>query len=205
MHLIALTGGIASGKSTVAKRWAEHGAVVVDADALAREVVEPDSPALAAIVDRFGADVLHDDGSLNRQALGSIVFGDSDARQALNSITHPAISRLAKQRFAAAFDRDPEALIVYDIPLLVESGQPVDKFSAVVTVEADPETRIQRLIEHRNMPRGEAEGRVASQASSADRRAVADFVVDSGAELADTERHADNVWQLLRDQLVSSR
>ncbi|MBH0108845.1 dephospho-CoA kinase [Salinibacterium sp. NG22] len=205
MHLIALTGGIASGKSTVAKRWAEHGAVVVDADALAREVVEPSSPALAAIVDRFGADILHNDGSLNRQALGSIVFGDPDARQALNSITHPAISRLAQQRFAAAFDRDPEALIVYDIPLLVESGQPVDKFSAVVTVEADPETRIQRLIEHRNMPRSEAEGRVASQASSANRRAVADFVVDSGADLTDTERHADEVWQLLRDQLVSSR
>lgn len=195
MHLIALTGGIASGKSTVARRWQEHGATIVDADALAREVVEAGSPTLTAVADRFGADVLNGDGSLNRQALGAIVFSSSEAREALNSITHPAISRLASRRFAEAYDLDPEAVIVYDVPLLVESGQSLDRFEFVVTVEADPAERAQRLIDHRGMERTEAEGRIASQASGTDRVAVADFVVDANGSLDDTQRRADDVWE----------
>lgn len=201
MHLIALTGGIASGKSTVARRWQEYGAVVVDADALAREVVEPGSPVLDQIAQRFGPQVISDDGSLNRSALGALVFGDIDAREALNGITHPAISRLAQSRFDAAARSDAESIVVYDIPLLVESAQSLKRFELVVTVEADPEVRVQRLIDHRGMTSSEAEGRVASQATSRQRRAVADFVIDANDSLADTERRADEVWSLIAERL----
>jgi dephospho-CoA kinase len=201
MHLIALTGGIASGKSTVARRWQEHGAVVVDADALAREVVEPGSPVLNAIVQRFGPEMLSPDGSLNRPALGATIFGDAQARQALNGITHPAISRLAQRRFDEAARNDSEAIVVYDIPLLVESAQSLDRFEAVITVEADPEVRVQRLIDHRGMASQEAEGRVSSQASSDERRAVADFVIDASGSLADTQNLADAVWSSLSERL----
>ena len=201
MHLIALTGGIASGKSTVARRWQEYGAVVVDADALAREVVEPGSPVLDQIAQRFGPQVISDDGSLNRSALGALVFGDIDAREALNGITHPAISRLAQSRFDTAARSDAESIVVYDIPLLVESAQSLKRFELVVTVEADPEVRVQRLIDHRGMTSSEAEGRVASQATSRQRRAVADFVIDANDSLADTERRADEVWSLIAERL----
>ena len=201
MHLIALTGGIASGKSTVARRWQEHGAVVVDADALAREVVEPGSPVLDQIAQRFGPQVISDDGSLNRSALGALVFGDIDAREALNGITHPKISRLAQSRFDAAARSDAESIVVYDIPLLVESAQSLKRFELVVTVEADPEVRVQRLIDHRGMTSSEAEGRVTSQATSRQRRAVADFVIDANDSLADTERRADEVWSLIAERL----
>ncbi|WP_341954857.1 dephospho-CoA kinase [Salinibacterium sp. TMP30] len=201
MHLIALTGGIASGKSTVARRWQEHGAVVVDADALAREVVEPGSPVLNAIAIRFGPEMLSPDGSLNRAALGAMIFGDAQARQALNGITHPAISRLAQRRFDEAERNDAEAIVVYDIPLLVESAQSLDRFEAVITVEAEPEVRVQRLIDHRGMARDEAKGRVLSQASSDERRAVADFVIDASGSLADTQNRADAVWSSLSERL----
>jgi len=201
MHLIALTGGIASGKSTVARRWQEHGATIVDADVLAREVVEAGSPALLEIVDYFGNDVLNDDGSLNRQALGAIIFGDPQARAVLNGITHPAIGRLARRRFTEAYDRDPGTVIVYDVPLLVESGQSLDRYELVVTVEADPAARVQRLIDHRGMQRSEAEGRVASQASGVERVAVADFVVDANGSLEDTQCRADEVWEKIVTRL----
>lgn len=204
MHLIALTGGIASGKSTVASRWAEHGAIVVDADALAREVVEAGSPTLQAIVERFGVDVLHEDGSLNRQALGAAIFSDTDAREALNAITHPAISALAQHRFDDAAARNSEAFIVYDVPLLVESRQSLSKFGAVVTVEADADIRVERLVEHRGMDRAAAERRVAAQAAEEERRAIADFVVDSGDSLEDTTARADEIWFALVEKLQSA-
>jgi len=201
MHLIALTGGIASGKSTVARRWQDQGAVVVDADALAREVVEPGSPVLDHIAQRFGPEVISDDGSVNRSALGALVFGDTDAREALNGITHPAISRLAQIRFDDAARINAEAIIVYDIPLLVESAQSLARFDLVVTVEADPKVRVQRLIDHRAMTSSEAEGRVASQATSLQRGEVADFVIDTNDSLVDTERRADEVWSLITNRL----
>ncbi|MEV8254017.1 dephospho-CoA kinase [Rhodoglobus sp. NPDC076762] len=204
MHLIALTGGIASGKSTVAARWAEHGAVVVDADVLAREVVETGSPTLGAIAERFGEQVLQSDGALDRQELGAQIFGDTEAREALNAITHPAISALAHQRFEQAAEQNPDVFVIYDVPLLVESGQPLAKFDAVVTVEADAELRVQRLITHRGMDRSEAERRVASQATGDQRRAIADFVVDSGDDLERTVARADDVWHQLRNKLVRS-
>ncbi|MGV8910972.1 MAG: dephospho-CoA kinase [Rhodoglobus sp.] len=201
MHLIALTGGIASGKSTVARRWESHGAVVVDADALAREVVEPGSPILAEVAQRFGPSILADDGSLDRSALGAVIFGDADARQALNSITHPAISRLARSRFDEAEHNDANAIVVYDIPLLVESAQPLDRFALIVTVEAEPEIRVNRLIDHRGLERSEAAGRVASQASTVERRAIADFVIDTSGSLAETEAQADAVWTSISERL----
>jgi dephospho-CoA kinase len=201
MHLVALTGGIASGKSTVAQRWREQGAVVVDADALAREVVAAGSPVLREISQRFGAEMVSDDGTLNRSALGALIFGDSNARETLNGITHPAISRLARERFDEAESRDPAAIIVYDIPLLVESGQTLERFKFVVTVEAERDVRVQRLIDHRGMARNEAEDRVASQATSRERRAVADFVIDANASLAETQHRADDVWSAITDRL----
>src|SRR3982751_6310072 len=122
MFLIGLTGGIASGKSTVARRLAELGAVHVDADALAREVVEPGAPALARIAEAFGPSVIAADGSLDRPALGAIVFSDPDARETLNGITHPAVWKRARELFAAADAADPESVVVYDVPLLAEAA-----------------------------------------------------------------------------------
>lgn len=201
MQLIALTGGIASGKSTVARRWQEHGAVIVDADVLARQVVEPGSPALDKIADYFGREVIADDGSLDRAALGAVIFGDSEARSALNRITHPAIGRLAQRQFDDAARNDADAIIVYDIPLLVESAQSLDRFVLVVTVEAEPAVRVQRLVEHRGMATSEAEERVASQATSLQRRSIADFVIDSSDSVADTEQRADEVWTRIAERL----
>ncbi|EAR24384.1 dephospho-CoA kinase [marine actinobacterium PHSC20C1] len=203
MHLIALTGGIASGKSTVAQRWQQRGAVIVDADALAREVVAPGSPVLDSIAKQFGPEVIALDGSLKRGALGSLIFGDNSARAALNAITHPAIGRLAQQRFDEASRIDPQAVVVYDIPLLVESAQSLDRFELVVTVEAESDVRIQRLIRHRNMDANEAAGRIASQATAEQRQAVADIVIDANGSLDETKRRADEVWSLIEERLRS--
>lgn len=201
MHLLALTGGIASGKSTVAHRWESQGAVVVDADGLAREVVELGSPVLAEIAERFGRGVLAADGSLDRSALSAVVFGDALARQALNAITHPAIGRLAQARFDEAERHDAHAIVVYDIPLLVESAQSLERFALIVTVEAEPEVRVQRLIDHRGLDRAAAINMVTSQASSDERRAVADFVIDTNGSLAETQEQADRIWAEISERL----
>ena len=196
MHLIALTGGIASGKSTVAKRLAEHGAVIVDADVLAREVVEPGMPALAAIQERFGPGVITQDGRLDRAALGAIVFSDDQARLDLNAITHPAVWELAKQRFAEAEHRDPDATIVYDVPLLVEAAadRPMH-FDRVLVVEADRDERLRRLTQLRGMAKAEAERRIDAQVTDAQRRAVADDVIDTNGTIAQTRQRTDAFWQ----------
>lgn len=196
MRIIGLTGGIAAGKSTVSRRWAEHGAVVVDADQLARQAVAPGSPGLARVAERFGTDVLAPDGSLDRPALGSIVFADAAARKDLEGITHPEVWRLARQAFDAAEAADPEAVVVYDVPLLAEArGSRPIRFDAVVVVDAPAPQRVDRLVEHRGMPREEAERRVAAQASDAERLALADHVVDATGSPEDTIRSADAVWQ----------
>jgi dephospho-CoA kinase len=193
MRVIGLTGGIAAGKTVVADRLAELGAVRIDADRLAREVVEPGTPALAEIAQRFGAGVIRDDGSLDRPALGAVVFQDPDARRDLEAITHPAVRALSARRMAEAGEADPDAIVVYDIPLLVESGR-VDEFDRIIVVHAPREERIRRLVELRGMPRAEAERRIASQASDEDRLAVADDVVDSGVSLASTLEQTDRLW-----------
>ena len=193
MRVIGLTGGIAAGKTVVADRLAELGAVRIDADRLAREVVEPGTPALAEIARRFGPDVIAADGSLDRPALGAVVFRDPDARRDLEAITHPAVRALSARRMAEAEERDPDAVVVYDIPLLVESGR-VDEFDRIVVVHAPREERIRRLVELRGMPAEEAERRIASQATDAERLAVADDVVDSGVSLASTLAQTDRLW-----------
>ena len=198
MRIIGLTGGIAAGKSTVSARFAEHGAVVVDADRLAREAVAPGSPGLAAVRDRFGPSVVAPDGSLDRPALGAVVFADAAARKDLEAITHPEVWRLAQERFDAAAASDPDALVVYDVPLLAEArGSRPIRFDAVVVVDAPAATRVQRLVEHRGMTAEEARRRVDAQASDAERLALADHVVDATGSLQGTLRSADAVWAAL--------
>jgi dephospho-CoA kinase len=193
MRVIGLTGGIAAGKTVVADRLAELGAVRIDADRLAREVVEQGTPALAEIVRRFGPGVIRADGSLDRAALGAVVFQDPDARRDLESITHPAVRALSARRMAEAGEADPDAVVVYDIPLLVESGR-VDEFDRIVVVHAPREERIRRLVELRGMAAEEAERRIALQASDEDRLEVADDVIDSGVSLESTLAQTDRLW-----------
>jgi len=196
VYLIGLTGGIASGKSVVARRLAEHGAVHIDADVLARQVVEPGSPGLAAIADEFGPEVIGSDGSLDRAALGTIVFGNSERLSALNAITHPLVKQRAAQLMADARANDPNAIVVYDVPLLVEAS--VDQqhaFDLVVVVHAKAETRIERLVTLRGMDRDEAVHRLNSQATDADRLAIADVVIDSDGTLEHTLEQADALYE----------
>jgi dephospho-CoA kinase len=198
VRIIGLTGGIAAGKSTVSGRWAEHGAVVVDADRLARDAVAPGSPGLEQVAERFGPSVIAADGALDRAALGTIVFADPAARKELEAITHPEVWRLAQAAFDAAEQADPDAVVVYDVPLLAEArGSRPLRFDAVVVVDAPAAVRIERLVQHRGMSREEAERRVGAQASDADRLALADHVVDATGTLEDTVRSADQVWAVV--------
>lgn len=199
MQIIALTGGIASGKSTVSGRLAEHGAVVVDADKLARQVVEPGTPALEAIRRRFGDGVIAADGSLDRAGLGAIVFGDPAALADLNAITHPAVWEAARESFARAEASDPDAIVVYDVPLLVEASanRPL-RFDRVVVVEADGAERIHRLVQDRGMSADDAARRIGAQADDAQRRAVADIVLDNNAGRDDLLLRVDRLWDELR-------
>lgn len=203
MLLVALTGGIASGKSTVARRLEEHGAVVVDADLVARQVVEPGEPALARIAKEFGPGVIAADGSLDRAALGAIVFSDPEGRQRLNAITHPAVLERSRALFAAAGAADPDAIVVYDIPLLVEAGRG-DEFDLTVVVHAATETRVQRMIELRGMTREEALHRINSQATDTDRFAIADVVIDADSSLEQTLEQTDALWENLRARVRGS-
>ncbi|WP_223690603.1 dephospho-CoA kinase [Leifsonia poae] len=197
MQLIGLTGGIASGKSTIARRLAERGALVVDADRIAREVVEPGTPALAEIVDAFGPGVLLADGRLDRPALGAIVFADESSRLRLNAITHPAVLSASTARFEEAAAANPDAIVVYDIPLLVESANEYP-FDLIVVAHASADTRVERLVSLRGMERGEAERRIRSQASDEERLAVADVVIDTDGTLEQTVAQADLLWERLR-------
>ena len=194
MLLIGLTGGIASGKSVVASRLAEHGARVVDADQVAREVVQPGEPALAQLAEAFGPGILADDGTLNRPALGALVFGDAEKLAVLNGITHPAIAARTQRLFAQA---GPDEVVVYDVPLLVEAGRK-DEFDLVVVVDARAETRIGRMMERRGMTREEALHRINSQATDSERLAIADVVIDSDGTLEHTLEQTDALWENLR-------
>ncbi|MEO8527502.1 MAG: dephospho-CoA kinase [Pseudolysinimonas sp.] len=201
MLLVALTGGIASGKSTVAARLAEHGAVIVDADQVARQVVEPGEPALARIAETFGGQMIAADGSLDRAALGAIVFTDPEGRQKLNAITHPAVLERSRTLFAAAADRDPNAIVVYDIPLLVEVGRS-NEFDVIVVTHASTETRVSRMIELRGMTREEALHRINSQATDTDRFSIADVVIDADGTVEQTIEQADALWATLRSRIA---
>lgn len=196
MQLIGLTGGIASGKSTIAKRLAELGAVHIDADQLSREVVEPGTPGLEAIAERFGNDVIAEDGSLDRAALGAVIFADRAAREHLNAIVHPAVRELGQKRIVAARDADADAIIVYDVPLLVESRNPYS-FDRIVVASASRETRLGRLIDARGMDPDEAARRIDAQATEDERLAIADVVIDTDGTLEHTLAQADTLWQSL--------
>jgi dephospho-CoA kinase len=197
VQLIAVTGGISSGKSAVAARLAEHGAVVVDADRIAREVVEPGMPALARIAEEFGPEYLTADGELDRARLGARIFADPVQRHTLNAITHPAIAERSHELFAAAAAADPDAIVVYDVPLLVDTERSAE-FDLVVAVVADAAERVRRMVELRGMDREDAERRIASQASDADRVAIADVVIDANGSLEETNAQADALWERLR-------
>ncbi|SDG91830.1 dephospho-CoA kinase [Lentzea fradiae] len=181
MLRVGLTGGIGSGKSTVARLLAERGAVVVDADKLAREVLEPGSEGLAEVVEAFGEDVLAADGTLDRAALAAKAFASEESRQTLNGITHPRIGALTAQRMAEAPE---DAIVVHDIPLLVERDMAA-AYHLVVVVYADTETRLGRLVGSRGMDRADAEKRIAAQATDEQRRAVADVWLDNSGEVPD--------------------
>jgi dephospho-CoA kinase len=188
MVRVALTGGIASGKSTVAAELAARGAVIIDADVLAREVVEPGTPAFAAIIDRFGEQVVAE-GRLDRAGLAQIVFADSLARRDLERIVHPAVRARAAELEQAA----EAAVVVHVIPLLVETGQQRD-FDLVVTVDVDHETQIQRLVVRNGFTRAEAESRIAAQAGREDRKIAADFVVDNAGSVTRLREQIDALW-----------
>ena len=191
---IALTGGIASGKSAVADLLARHGAVIIDSDVLAREVVALGTPGLDAIAERFRPGVLAADGSLDRAALGRIVFADPEARTALEGITHPAI----RERSEWLREHAPEGAIVIDvIPLLVEAGL-AERYDTVIVVDADEDTQLRRLMARSGLTREEAELRIAAQASRRRRRTVADEVVVNDGDRAELEARVDALWQRLR-------
>jgi dephospho-CoA kinase len=190
---VGLTGGVASGKSSVAAILAELGALVVDSDQLAREVVEPGTPGLAAVVDAFGPEVLTEDGRLDRPALGARVFADEAARRRLEGILHPLIrARAAELESAAA----PGTLVVHDIPLLAETGQ-ADAFDAVVVVDVPVETQVDRMVRQRGWTREDAEARVSAQADRERRRAIATYVIDNTGTRDDLRDRVTEVVGLL--------
>ena len=202
MQLIALTGGIASGKSTIGRRFAELGAVRIDADQLSRDAVAIGSPGLDVVRKRFGEGVLLADGSLDREALGQIVFADAVALAELNAIVHPEVRRLAGEAIANATRADANALVIYEIPLFVESG--ANKrgsgfdWDLVVVADAPAEVRVKRMVELRGMNEHDALDRIANQASDAERRAVADVIIDTSGTEEHTLKQVDALWEQLK-------
>ncbi len=191
--LIALTGGIGSGKSTVARRWVELGATEIDADVLAREVVSPGSTGLALVAKQFGSEVLAADGTLDRAALAKIAFSSEENRKLLENILHPLIQQLALEKVEGL-----SGVIVYTIPLVVESNSKL-KFDKVVTISCDEAVRVKRLVESRGMSEGEAISRISAQASDAQREAVSDIVIDSNCTMAELVGRADSVFENFKE------
>ena len=189
MLRIGLTGGIGSGKSTVSGLLVERGAVLVDADRIAREVLEPGTPGLAAVVEAFGEGVLSADGSLDRAALAAVVFTDDGARRRLDALVHPLVRQRSAELVAAAPD---DAVLVNDVPLLVETGQ-AGSYDLVVVVEAERETRVARLVA-RGLTEADARARITAQATDEQRRAVADVVLDNSGSLEQLAAQVDRFW-----------
>lgn len=194
MLRVGLTGGIGSGKSAVAALLAGHGAVIIDADLLSRQAVEPGTPGLAQVVGEFGPEVLNPDGSLNRAALGEIVFADPDARGRLNAIVHPRVRELA---VAAEQVAGPDAIVVHVIPLLVETGQAGD-FDLVVVVDVDPDVQRRRVTARDGLSQAQAQARIDAQASREQRLAAADLVIDNSGTPQALVRRVSGLWERLR-------
>ena len=193
MLTVGLSGGIGSGKTQVARRLAERGAVIIDADALAREVVALGTPGLGAVVAEFGPDVLGPDGALDRPRLGSMVFGHPARLAALNGIVHPLVAARTRALMAAA---PVDAIVVHDVPLLVENDL-AQVYDLVVIVEASVQTRLARLTRDRGMSPGDARARMGAQASRQQRLAVADVVIDNDGPLAALDPQLDALWERL--------
>jgi dephospho-CoA kinase len=197
MLTVGLTGGIGAGKSEVARLLASYGAILVDADRIAREVVEPGTEGLAAVVAEFGSGVLAPDGSLDRPRLGAVVFADEARRRALNAIVHPLVAARSAELQQAAGAGD---IVLHDVPLLTENGL-ASRYDLVVVVDADPATQLDRLVRLRGMTEDEARSRMAAQASRAERLAVADLVIDNDGPLDALEPQVRAVWARLRERL----
>ncbi|MFF3752201.1 dephospho-CoA kinase [Streptomyces sp. NPDC002018] len=201
MLRLGLTGGIGAGKSEVSRLLAGYGAVLIDSDRIAREVVEPGTPGLAAVVAEFGPEVLTGDGRLDRPRLGGIVFADQERLRALNAIVHPLV-RARSAELESGAGRD--AIVVHDVPLLVENGM-AGLFDLVVVVDASPETQLDRLVRQRGMAESEARDRMAAQASREQRRAVADVVIDNDGPLERLEPQVREVWKELTERAAAGR
>ena len=201
MFLIGLTGGIAAGKSTVAKRWVENGATEIDADSLARDVVQPGSDGLRQVVQAFGESIIEDSGELNRKALAKLIFESDEKRLLLNSILHPLIRQLAAEQLKKF---DDEAIVIYNVPLLVEAGVDHD-FNLVVTVEAPEDEQIKRLVQTRGLSEPEAKRRIAAQAKPIERAARADRILNSNQDINLLLRDADSLWREIVTLAKSAR
>jgi dephospho-CoA kinase len=199
MLLVGLTGGIGSGKSEVSKRLAALGAVIVDADKVAREVVRPGTPGLQRVVDEFGPEVLLADGSLDREGLGRIVFGDPKKLARLNGIVHPLVGERIAELMADVEREHPDAVVVYDVPLLVENGLQ-DRYEVIVVVATAPGTQLRRLVEQRGMTEADAKARIAAQAPLDAKLAVADHVIDNDGDLAALDAQVEQVWRDLTER-----
>ncbi|UED83587.1 dephospho-CoA kinase [Streptomyces profundus] len=193
MVAVGLTGGIGSGKSEVARALARRGAVIVDSDRIAREVVAPGTPGLAAVAAEFGAEVLGADGALDRERLGRIVFAAPERRKALNGIVHPLVARRSAELQARA---RPGAIVVHDVPLLAEERLS-HRYAAVVVVDASEESQLARLTGSRGMSEADARARMAAQATREERLAIADFVVDNDGTLAELDSRVGELWEWL--------
>jgi dephospho-CoA kinase len=190
MLVVGVTGGIGAGKSTVSRLLASHGAVIVDADLIAREVVEPGGPAYQGVVDRFGTDVVLEDGSLNRPALAEIVFSDADALKDLNAVVHPAVGAVIAERLGEEAQTDH--VVILDVPLLVESGR--TNTAGTIVVDCPPEEALQRAVA-RGLPEGDVRRRMANQVSREERLAKADFVVDNSGPESTLPAEVDRAWE----------
>jgi dephospho-CoA kinase len=197
MLLVGLTGGIGSGKSTVAAALGAHGAGVVDADSIAREIVEPGGPAYAPVVERFGPGVVGPDGALDRAALAAVVFADAAARADLNALTHPVIGQVMAERVAAQLTS--HQIVVLDIPLLSIATRDRFHLGAVVVVDCPEDIAVARLVEHRGFSEADARSRVAAQISREERRRLADRVIDNSGGRAALEPQIDQVWEWLKE------
>ena len=197
MRLVGLTGGIGAGKSTVSEMLASRGAVIIDADRIARELQEPGSPVIAAMVERFGDGILSEDGSLDRAAVAAIVFGsDDDSRKALadlNGIVHPAMQSEIRRRIEA--ERDSDRVVVLDFPLLAEN--PRDDLDATIVVDVDPEVAVERLVSARGMDEADARNRIANQASREKRLSIATHVIDNSGGLDALATQVATIWMEL--------
>ncbi|MFC3802561.1 dephospho-CoA kinase [Cohnella sp. GCM10012308] len=199
---IGLTGGIATGKSTVARMLVARGAALVDADRIAREIVEPGQASLARIAERFGAEVIREDGTLDRRMLGSIVFANAEERKALEAITHPAIRELMRERIDALEAERPDRLVVADIPLLYESGLQ-HLYEGVMVAYVPREIQRIRLIQRDGLSPEEADKRLGAQMDIEKKRQLADYVINNSGTIDDTEAQLDRFWRSLQSGTVS--